>query len=157
MNHDLLTVGMVYVIGLEGWVPQRSVISRIRTIPVAVLAKIAIAYMIVDPPSMKIVRAGRVVVRRDSAVAILERCLAIVRAGTVQGNGPVVAFSLIWSEELEAISALRVKSAPALTRKEVTRNKKVQRVAVGRPSNTPHNYGLHVVMVVCASGVAGFQ
>jgi hypothetical protein len=144
---------MVDVIGLETRVPYTVSEGRIRAIPIAVLAEIAIAHVITDPPAMKGVCAGPVTVGRDSAVAVLERCHPVMSAGAVQGDCPIVALSL---QAQKARSALRVMPEE-LTRKEITRNEEPQGVTVGRAAYAPHNNRLHVVVVVCASGVAGFQ
>src|SRR5262249_18481454 len=61
-NHDFLPVGMIHVIGLESRIPQGSIIRRVRTIPITVLAKIAVTYMVVDPPAMESVSPGTIVV-----------------------------------------------------------------------------------------------
>jgi hypothetical protein len=42
-------------------------------------------------------------------------------------------------------------------RKETTPNQEVVRVIVGRAANAPDNHRLHVVVVIWASGVTGFQ
>ena len=146
------------MIGLEARVPSSICKTRIRSIPIAVPAKIAIAYMVVDPPPMKVVCAGCVVVRRNSAVAILEGCFSVVTAGAMQGDGPIVALLFYGSEApCNASRALWIKATSALTRKEATCDKEVQRVAVGGAPDAPDDHRLHVVMVIRTSGVAGFQ
>jgi hypothetical protein len=42
-------------------------------------------------------------------------------------------------------------------RKETTPNQEVVRVIVGRAANAPDNHRLHVVVVMCASGVTVLQ
>src|SRR5712672_3496237 len=81
---DFLAIGMVISVGVEARIPSRLGIVRIGTIPVAVLREVSIANMVVDPPPVIRECPCRIVVRSKPAVAILERCLAIVAAGAVQ-------------------------------------------------------------------------
>src|SRR5580704_8289887 len=109
--------------------------------------------MVVDPPAMESVGTSPIVVRRNSAIAVLERCYAVMSAGTMQGDGAIVALPL---QPKKARSALRVMPEE-LTGKEITCNKEVQRVTIGGSPNAPHNNRLHVVMVIGTSGITGLE
>jgi hypothetical protein len=153
IHDDFLTVGMIDAIGLEGRVPYAVSKRRIRTVPIAVLLKIAIADVVVNPPAMEGKCACVVIVRRNSAVTVLEGCHPVMTAGAVQGDRAIVALSL---QPQKARSALRVMPEE-LTRKEITCDKEVQGVTVGRAPNAPHNNRLHVVMVISTSGITGLE
>jgi hypothetical protein len=154
---DALAVGMVISVGVEARVPPRLSIVRIGTIPVAVLSEIPIADMVVDPPPVICECPRSIVVRSKPAVAILERCLAIVPAGAVQGDRAVVALAVHCQGEGEALGAIRVQVAAGLAGKEMTGNHVGQWIIGGRAPNSPYNNTLHIVVVVCASSVAGLQ
>jgi len=154
---DSLAVGMVISVGVEARVPPRLSIVRIGTIPVAVLSEIPIANMVVDPPPVIRECPCRIVVRSKPAVAILERCLAIVAAGAVQGDRAVVAFAIHRQGEGEALSAIRVQVVARLAGKEMTGNHVGQWIMGGRAPYSSHNSTLHIVVVVCAASVAGLQ
>lgn len=117
---DTLAVGMVISVGVEARVPSRLSIVRIGTVPVAVLSEIPIANMVVDPPPVIRECPRRIVVRSKPAVAILERCLAIVAAGAVQGDRAVVALAVHRQGEGEAMGAIGVQVAAGLAGEEVT-------------------------------------
>jgi len=148
---------MVVSIGMESRVPSRLSEIRIWTIPVAVLSEVPIADVVVDPPT--VVREGpcRVVARRKPAIAILERCLAVVAAGAVQGDRAIVALALYRHGKCEALGAIRIQVAAGLAGKEMTGNQVDQWIIGGRAADSSYNNSLHIVVVVRAASVTGLQ
>ena len=154
---NTLAVGMVISVSVEASVPPRLSIVRIGTIPVAVLREIPVADVVVDPPPVIRECPCRIVARSEPAVAILERCLAIVAAGAVEGDRAIVALAVYREGEGEAMGAIRVQVASGLTVKEMTGNHVGQWIIGGRAPDSSYNNTLHIVVVVCASSLAGLQ
>src|SRR3974390_2067688 len=112
IHDDFLPVGMINVIRVEARVPYRVPETGVRSVPVAVVAEIAIAYMVVNPPAVEVECAGDVVVGRDSAVAVLEGCLSVVAAAAMQGDQAIVALPVNGASAAKnAGSAIGVKIA----------------------------------------------
>src|SRR5215472_11437485 len=157
VHGNFLAVGMVISVGVETRVASRLCERRIGTIPVAVLGEIPIADVVIDPPSVIGECPCRIVARRKPAVAILERRLAVVPAGAVQGDSAVVALALHCKGKCKAAGAIRVQVAAGLAGKEMTGNDVCQWIIGSRATHSPDNDTLHIVVVIRTAGVAGLQ
>ena len=157
VDGNFLAVGMVISVGVEARVPSRLRERRKGPIPVAVLGEIPIADVVVYPPAVIGECPCRVMARRKPAVAILERRLAVVSAGAVQGDRAIVALAFNRQGECEASGAIRIQIAARLAGKEMTGDEVCQWITGGRAADAPHNHTLHVVVVISAARVAGLQ
>jgi len=136
---------VVYVVGLEPWIPIGA--GRVWARPVAARAALAVAFLIGDPPAVERIGPGGVVVWSKGAVAILKRGYAVMPAGAMQSHNAIRA---LMGPRQAADVALRIQSAAGLRWEKQAGSSRV----IVCSTKTAYDDSLHIVMVVCAASIA---